>query len=197
MTLLLGGCAHIPSRPVSEIDFASGHRSSQREKALQELTTWKAQGKLMAANESETLHASFTWEQKGPLYRIKFYGPLGISGGCLKGNLDKQYVFFESAQGKILKSSSPEKLIFEETGLEFPVSNLQYWIKSLAHPTYPVEYSLYTDKGLLKELRQQNWSISYANYLEPRPFQPLWLPGLIKIKSKNLYLKLAINSWVN
>lgn len=189
----LSGCTR-NFAPPSSIGEDIGHENPKHTKKLVNLKSWCAEGKFMANSESQALHASFLWQQNGPYYKIKFFGPLGMSAGELVGSLDSLEVEFRSSS-KTLRATSPEKLVYQATGLDFPVSNLSYWIKGLAKPDYPIEKCLYNSEGFLKELKQDTWEVLYHYHAPYKGDEGLYLPRLLKIKNKQINLKIAINSW--
>lgn len=166
---------------------------------LAKLSHWKAEGKMGATNGSEAASASFIWEQKGPDYTIKFFGPLGMGGAHLSGNTQTHKVLLKESNGKTSTASSPEELVHQATGLIMPVSGLQYWIKGLAHPDQDITYRILNKAGLLKQLRQNNWEIQYFNYVEynkgKRQDSALFLPSQLNIANNSVKVKLMIKSW--
>lgn len=195
LILLLSGCTQIPIQEHPSPTFKEGVQDLEHNKKLINLHSWRAEGRLIAIHKSEAIHASFIWEQQGPLYKIRFFGPLGMSGGVLMGNTDTQEVIFKTAQGKRLEASSAEKLIYQNTGLYFPVSHISYWIKGLPDPNYNSELCIYNTQGLLENLRQQAWNIQYVDYINSSQDDKLFLPAYVKIKSKQTTLKISVSAW--
>lgn len=196
LILLVNGCSHPPPlEKFSPPALKQGEPDLDHQKKLTKLHNWIAEGKLIAIHGSEIIHASFIWEQQGAFYKIRFFGPLGMSGGILMGNTDTQEVLFKTAQGKRLEASSPEKLVYQTTGLYLPVSHLSFWIKGLPHPDHPCEHQAYNSQGLLTILRQQAWTIQYIDYTHLLQNEKFCLPAYIKINSKQTTLKISISAW--
>ncbi len=192
-TLLLTGCSSTPQK----IDLPSRNQVTieNHNRKLNELHNWTAEGKIAASNTTQAHSASFIWKQQGPAYKIQFFGPLGIGGGYLKGNTKNKKAIFVTSNGQRREALSPEKLIYDETGLYFPVSSLQYWIKGLPDPTHPLNYSIHNKTGLVTSLKQNAWEIQYVDYIQHKQDPNLILPCNLKIKKENNSLKLVINYW--
>lgn len=192
-TILLAGCSTTPQK----IDLKSRSQLTieNHKKKLVNLDYWKAEGKIGASNSKEAHSASFIWEQQGPAYKIQFFGPLGIGGGYLKGNTKNKKVSFITSNGRSTQASSPEKLVYDQTGLYFPVSSLEYWIKGLPDPAQPLDYGVYNKTGLVTKIKQNDWEIQYGDYTTHKQDPDLILPCNLKIKKEDMTLKLVINYW--
>lgn len=191
--LLLPGCSSTPQK----IDLPSRNQVTieNHKKKLSELKNWTAEGKVAASNARQAQSASFIWKQQGPAYKIQFFGPFGIGGGYLKGNTKNKKAIFITSNGERMEAFSPEKLIYDQTGLHFPVSSLQYWIKGLPDPTYPLNYSVHNKTGLVTRIKQNSWEIQYVDYMQHKQDPSLILPCNLKIKKEDITLKLIINYW--
>jgi len=187
---LLGGCAHTPSSPAPLCDSAK--QSEQKEK----LSNWIMEGKVAASNAKGAHSASFVWEQQGPIYKIKFFGPLGIAGGCLRGDLDNDKTVFISYNGKKSYAASAQVLIYHQTGLYFPVPSLVYWLQGLIDPALKLEYSRHDPSGVMQELKQGGWLIQYLDYRAYHfAHTERLLPCNIKIKKDDITIKIIIHNW--
>ncbi|WP_221799174.1 lipoprotein insertase outer membrane protein LolB [Oceanobacter mangrovi] len=157
---------------------------------LQQLSSWQVQGKLSVRNSSDSVTGYMTWKQDGDRYNLFVSGPLGQGSSRLSG--DRQHASLTLPdQDTPMQAANAEQLLYEQLGWSIPVAGLPYWIKGMAAPDSQAAEQR-DNYGLLAELQQDGWTISYKRYQQ---YQGVWLPGLIKLTGYDYKLTLAINDW--
>jgi outer membrane lipoprotein LolB len=99
-------------------------------------------------------------------------------------------VTLKSERG-LQEAQSPEHLIKDLYGWDLPVSSLEFWVKALPMPFDPFEMDA-TAEGLPRELRQNNWSIVYSEYIVT---QGIVLPSRIKLNNPLMKITIKVQHW--
>jgi outer membrane lipoprotein LolB len=185
LLVVLSGCA--PKSPPRPLDKQADWPHTQQQ--LQQVRTWFARGALGVKSADEGFNAAFTWRQQGEHYVITLTGPLG--GGAVRLRGAPGEIHLKTQQGEQQRASDPEALLFEQTGLLLPVSQLYYWIRGLPAPglTYTAEWY---DYHYLRQLKQAGWQIDYASY---QPVRHYLLPKKITLFHQALRLRIVIRQW--
>jgi len=153
-------------------------------------STWNIKAKLGIRSTSNSGSVNLHWQQQGDQYRLRITGPLGQGGGIITGN-NKQILIKRSGKPP-LSSDSPEKLIRQTFGWDFPLRDLSYWIRGLPSPFRPNTQLEYKTNGSLTSLKQAVWSIGYERYT----LVDQWLmPTLVRTEKDGVTLKLIIKQW--
>lgn len=79
------------------------------------------------------------------------------------------------SNGEVLEASSPDALVQEVIGREFPVSGLQYWIRGQAMPDVALESPEYDAQQRLVKFTQAGWVVTAQDYdgMGPKRFHLL------------------------
>lgn len=182
LLLLIAGCAQQPINPVEN------WQGYQRQ--LQALEDWQLKGKIGLRIENDSDSANVTWTNSAANYAIRLSGPLGRGTTWIRGN-DKS-VRIEQAGEEPISAATPEDLVYQTLGWEIPVSDLQYWVRGIPSPRSPIEQAHRAETGLLMNLEQAGWAISYDNYQGVGPWN---LPGRITAQRGELELRLVRLEW--
>jgi outer membrane lipoprotein LolB len=187
LTLLLSGCA-LQSRT----DYTQNLAEHQRQLAA--LSHWQLSGKLGIRAPSDSGSASLNWRQDGRRYRIDLSGPLGQKRMLINGRPGR--VTLAQAGQKTRSAASAEELIAQVANWNLPVTQLGYWVRGLPSPSSPIEQIQKDERGLITELQQGGWHISYAGYAaQPLNGASLPLPQKIIAQYADLRLTLIARSW--
>lgn len=189
--LLLAGCASRGTK-VSTDNLVSENDPKWQSHYQHLLTVerWEAKGKVAASQAGEGGNASFVWENNGDLYKVRMFGPFGAGSAELTGSKSK--VILAQADGSTNVASTPEELLYQQTGLNLPVRGLAYWIKGVPVPNTPSKVMHINSHGQLVFLMQGNWRITYSRYLEVEGHQ---MPTKLELARDDMKVKIIVKSW--
>ncbi len=189
--LLLGGCSTLGTDSTQPDPVPLGQRMQlwqQHQIELSAIQDWELSGKLGIRTTERSSSVYLNWKQRGSGYRIRISSVIGQTLALLQGS--SQGVALSTADHETLYASSPEQLLRQKLGWEFPVSSLQYWIKGIPAPGNS-EPQL-NDQGLLDQLEQGEWSIRFTRYQKVGDLQ---LPGRMVVEGPHARLTFIINNW--
>jgi outer membrane lipoprotein LolB len=106
--------------------------------------------------------ATLRWRQEPQDYQIRLSGPFGQGAVRVDGTADG--VVLRTGDGHRRSAANAEQLIAAELGAEVPVSLLRYWLLGRPAPEIEVDELHLDNDGLLQELSQAGWAISYQDY---------------------------------
>jgi outer membrane lipoprotein LolB len=183
--LMLAACAGPVQRPTEPADWTA--HSAQ----LARLADWTASGKLALRTEERSDSANIVWRQRDRNSHLNLSGPMGVNATEVRSDGER----IEITQGEERRSfdiSSPEA-IRRNTGWELPLQSLPYWLKGLPSPHLDVQ-SLQLDpqRGLLRDLRQDNWQIHYQEYDD---FGQYTLPTRLRIERGATAVRILLREW--
>lgn len=186
--LALAGCATVPE---GEPDLPIGQREALWQKhqpRLLALMSWEMKGRLGLKVPQRFGSMSIDWEQQGQRYRIFLDGPFGVSVARITGSPDGVQVQVSDEQHM---GATPEALVRQLTGWDFPVSYLKYWVRGLPAPDSRSAVDL-NNLGYPKSIRQHGWEVSYQQYQPAGAFQ---LPSRMTASSGEVRLSLIVSHW--
>lgn len=185
--LFFSGCAHQGSlTPPPDV--------LEHQRQVQAINEWQLTGKLGIRTTNESGSASLKWAQQIANYQINLSGPLGQKRMIITGSPDK--VRLEQTGEPIQEARTAEALIKKSVGWNLPVAQLAYWVRGLPAPRLRITQLEQNESGLIAQLIQGDWSISYSNYRD-QTFNGavLPLPGKITATYKDVRLVLVIRDW--
>lgn len=185
--LFFSGCAHQGSlTPPPDV--------LEHQRQVQAINEWQLTGKLGIRTTDESGSASLKWAQQIANYQINLSGPLGQKRMIITGSPDK--VRLEQTGEPIQEARTAEALIKKSVGWNLPVAQLAYWVRGLPAPRLRITQLEQNESGLIAQLIQGDWSISYSNYRD-QTFNGavLPLPGKITATYKDVRLILVIRDW--
>lgn len=153
------------------------------------LKQWGFEGKAGLRNNGKAQSAFINWEQKNDDFRIELHGPFG-----------KGLTIIEQSKGQIqliddeksTSASSAEELLAQTTGLQMPVSRLQWWLRGLAAPSIKVTNIELDEFGTLNKFQQQNWQVSISRFVNVDGYK---LPERIVVENQAYRLTVVLKSW--
>ncbi|MBE0506624.1 MAG: outer membrane lipoprotein LolB [Marinospirillum sp.] len=173
MLFLLGGCSSQPlAPPPPEAQQANSH-----------LWHWQIQGRIALNDGSNSHSATLDWQQQGYHYQLQIFGPLGQGSARLDGQPFR--VSLTTSDGEVLMASSPEQLLQQGLGWNFPLSDLIYWVRGIPAPGVAIQISD-------NQLEQNGWLVEWRRYTLVNGHQ---LPQLLLASNGRVQLRLAINQW--
>lgn len=188
--LVLAGCAQQPPRP----GVSDAHRAWQnRQQQLGQLVHWDLFGRIGVKNGNDAWQGSLSWQQAPKGYTIEVDGPFGQSQFQLNGGPDG--VNLRTANHQQHWASDPEELLYEQTGLQMPVSGLRYWVLGLPAPAAqagPASDRQLDAQGRLTRFVQGGWLVRIRSYTEVGHFD---LPAKVFIRRGDIDLRLVVDRW--
>ncbi|HID49073.1 MAG TPA: outer membrane lipoprotein LolB [Chromatiales bacterium] len=182
----LAGCAGPAVKP------ADRHQAWEaRQQSLARLSQWRMSGRVSIVRGSESWHLNVRWRQAGDRFDIFLSGPFGAGQARLAGTAE-QVMLYDSEQ-RSYTASSPERLLYDHTGIYMPVSGLRYWVLGLPDPGKNHDREVVLDDyGRLTELRQRDWQVSLGEYVEVDQVQ---LPERLEIRRNDVTVRLVVDDW--
>lgn len=157
---------------------------------LNKLNHWQVRGKMSVSTPNDSVTGYMDWAQNIEQYDLYIAGPLGQGATRLKGKKGLAELTLPGWK-EPQQAASAEMLMQEHLGWNFPVSDIRYWVKGQASPNSPFT-AKYNEAGLLEELSQYGWTISYKRYSQNTSY---WLPGLVKVKGYGFRFVFSIKEW--
>lgn len=187
MVVACAGCAH-QSRITPPPNVVA------HQQTLQAIDQWQLIGKLGIRTAHDSGSASLKWSQDQQDYQINLSGPLGQKSMIITGKPGK--VSLEEAGQKTLSATSAEALIKKTSGWTLPVAQLAYWVRGVPAPRQKITRLQTNHLGLIDQLEQGGWLISYSNYRHwDVDDKQLTMPQKIVAQYRDVRLILAIRDW--
>ncbi len=189
LLLVLFGCSSVPE-PIVDVQWQS------HQQKLQQIESYQVVGKLGYISPEQREYLNFQWQKnidKSQLRLTNFLGQTVLSlsmtdSGASVETYDDQY--FEASNG--------QQLIYQLTGLDIPVDDLQDWVLGL--PTQADNFDLNemnTLASLDKSSGRQNWHVDYTRYKEFNwKNDNIPLPDRIELSQNKTTIKLVISKWI-
>lgn len=196
----LHGCTTMAPSSQSQLHNLSW---SKRSAELKNISRWSLSGVFSITHHHRTDIAYFDWERNHNNFTLEIYGPLHLTNIKIIGKPGEVFLFKTS--DKVIRASSPEDLIYQETSWMLPISNLAYWIRNLPAPA-----NISTEKTTatfdtynhLTTLKQQGWVVNYHNFMAvgaidlPSRLEVSTLPAMTSPESPGqLKIRMVIKSW--
>jgi outer membrane lipoprotein LolB len=186
-SLMLVGCAQIPTPPPTETADWAAHQQQ-----LKELTDWSLRGKVAIITPENRHSLNIYWQQSGDNFHITLTSFLGSTVLDVKKTALGTRIIDD--QGKIYFGKNAQTLMTQLSGIELPVNVLQQWIKG--NPS-GAAYQLNENNQLVsltgQDNKNDNWSVDYTNY---KTVQKTSLPHQLKLRRQDLLIKFAIRKWL-
>lgn len=185
--LFLSGCVHQGSlTPPQDV--------LEHQRQVQAINDWQLTGKLGIRTTEDSGSASVRWVQQIANYQINLSGPLGQKSMIITGTPDK--VRLEQTGEPAQEAKTAEALIKKSAGWTLPIAQLTYWVRGVPAPKLRISHLQQNESGLIAQLIQEGWNISYSNYRD-QTFNGiiLPLPGKITAQYKDVRLVLVIRDW--
>lgn len=187
--LIASGCTTLTPHTPSAVTTLE-----QQQLRLQNINNWQFDGKLGVRSPYDSGSASIKWQQFPRAYNIHISGPLGQKRMHVQGEENK--VSLHRAGQPSISADNAEALLQEATGWNLPISQLSYWVRGLPAPKLPSEQLTLGDNGLIAELQQAGWHISYTQYAPQQYLDTqVLLPSRIQAVNDELRLTLVIRTW--
>lgn len=157
--LWLAGCATLFAPPPSAEQIDRDWQA--RQSRLQDVDTWELKGRLAMRADDDGWHASLRWQRQQDRHVIDLSGPLGK--GHVRLNQDASGARLRDNEQQTHYASTARQLLYETTGWDLPLDDLNYWVLGLPAPDSPKRWEL-DDGGRLKTLQQGGWEVRFLAY---------------------------------
>lgn len=190
--LLISGCATLKPAAESPLPTPVGSPSELHQvhiKQLAQIQQFYLQARIGIQSEGKGSSGSTRWRHNPEGNDISMLSPVG--GTVAKIITNAEGVTLTTNDGKVLQAADAESLTEEHLGWRLPLTGLPDW--ALGRPANRLVEELQWDSiGRITKLKQDGWEIEYLEYMETSGYR---LPKRISLRSKNLTLKLVIESW--
>jgi outer membrane lipoprotein LolB len=175
LTLVLGGCASIPSAPPVQ----NGNALS---------ANWTLQGRIGIQTDAQSLSGNIRWQHRVDTDELLLTSPLGQGVARIERNFEG--VTLEVPNQPARRAPDAESLTREILGYALPVSGLTWWVQARPAPGRAFEATRDAD-GRLAQIRQDGWVIDYLQYAADVPARPKKLV----VAREGLEIRLVTDSW--
>jgi outer membrane lipoprotein LolB len=186
LSVVLAGCATTP-RPMLVLDPV------QQRQLLQELPRFSLNGRVRVNAGEQSVMPSVNWEQQRDVTKVRLSSLLGTGGVQLEYSPAR----LQLTAGRDVKlvDGDAEAELVRQIGFAPPFESLRYWILGIAAPG-PVASTAFDEAGLLQQLEQQGWKISYQRYVAVESAMgAVRLPALLIASRDDLQLRLVVDRW--
>lgn len=153
-----------------------------RRQYLQQMQTWRAEGRVSIQDKDQAQTASYKWQQQQQNYQAYFYSPFSNQSLTLSGNATE--VKIESVHGMSADEIELEK--------NLPLAQLGYWAKGMPAPNSEPQLLVYDSCNRLQKMQQDGWIVEYQSYTTTGP---VGLPEKIAMHKDQIKVKLIIKRW--
>ena len=190
ISTIFTGCSHQqPKAPLISQNWAD-HKLK-----VEAVQNWQANGKLAVKVPNDGGNLNLKWLQTGDAFQIDLNGPFGSGKVTIKG-IPNSVTMIEAGQAP-QTAKTAEELIRKNSGWTIPVSQLAFWVRGLPDPNTKVTRFTPNAQGLIGELEQSGWKITYGDYLSlTTATNILPMPGRIVAEYKDVRLTLAVREWL-
>lgn len=185
LAAIISGCTSTPQEPPPEISSWSQYVSQQ-----EQLNQWQLEGKLGYRDSKDGGSAWLNWTQHQQSFEVSLSGPFGTGATQITGS--HKYARLQRSGNEDITANSPTELTEVLFGWQWPVEQLQYWVRGIPFPLAPETARDHYPDGSLKMLEQSNWVLQFSNYQQTGPWI---LPGKIKGQNGDYRFTLVIKSW--
>lgn len=193
---ILQGCTPVQVEPDTASTIASSKAAwQQRQQRLTQQTNWLLSGRASVTYRDENWPFSLQWQQRTvDHYDLKIYHPLTRNR---LGKLTKQakVVSFTDSKGKVYRDASAEHLLQKQLAIKIPIEGMQYWVRGIAAPQYPIEDYKLDRLGRPTSIQQAGWTVRYKDY-NSKAYDALpQRVDIVRSKPEVIKVKVRIKQW--
>ncbi len=184
LLLLLSACAAPRLKPTATLLGAQ----DMREADLARHDHWTIEGRLGVSDGNDGGSGSIEWLQDGGSFRLSLHAPVTGKTWVLHG--DRDHAVLEGLRPHPVEGSSAANLLARELNWQFPVAQLDYWVRGMRAPGQA--RVVFRADGLPAQIEQDGWTVEYLDYasdVDPP------LPNRIFARNGNKHVRLAIRNW--
>ncbi len=188
----LAGCPSLPPAQDGELTWP------QRQRILNQQTSFETTGRLSLTVPSETNQASFALNVDQQDLALQLSGPFGI-GAIRLEVMDGQGRLISARHGDVALRDTEEDLA-ALLGYPVPLNAIRYWALGLPQPGYPASQSMTEDGRRLAALEQQGWRVEFKDYRsvllrENDPESPIYLPRKVLLSGPDVRILMVFRDW--
>ena len=177
LAVLLGGCALLPSKPVSAT------RPVQPD-----TTAFGLNGRIAIQHQSQRHSAGLRWTHQVQSDEILLFAPLGQTAARVYR--DQQRATLDDGD-KHYQAHDAETLMDEVLGWHLPLRNLRMWVLGLPGDGGDAQIERDT-VGRISVLHQAGWEVRYLRYADTSVES---LPTRLQLNHQDLQIQLLIDEW--
>lgn len=187
--LILFGCSSTPE-PIVDVEWQA------HQQKLQQIQTYQVIGKIgyISPEQRETLN--FQWQKSPNKSQLRLTNFLGQT--VLSLSMDAKGATVETYDDQKFNAANGQILIYQLTGLDIPIDDLQGWVLGL--PTKADYFKLNESNTLAsldKTSGRQNWHVDYTRYKEfSWQSGNIPLPDRMQLTQQKTSIKLVISKWI-
>lgn len=187
--LILFGCSSTPE-PIVDVEWQA------HQQKLQQIQTYQVIGKIgyISPEQRETLN--FQWQKSPNKSQLRLTNFLGQT--VLSLSMDAKGATVETYDDQKFNAANGQILIYQLTGLDIPIDDLQGWLLGL--PTKADYFKLNENNTLAsldKTSGRQNWHVDYTRYKEfSWQNGNIPLPDRMQLTQQQTSIKLVISKWI-
>ncbi|NGZ13266.1 lipoprotein localization protein LolB [Vibrio aestuarianus] len=186
---VLFGCSSLPEQ-ITSVEWQS------HQQQLQKITQYQVSGKLGYISPQQRQSLNFFWQKQQDSSQLRLSTFLGQT--VLNLSITPQGATAETYDDQVLSAVNVDALVYQLTGLEIPIEQLQYWLLGL--PNQADSYQLNDSNTLAfldKTIAATPWHLDYQQYqFQQFADQTIPLPSKMKLKQANTSLNIVISKWI-
>lgn len=175
--MLLGGCALLPSSPVTVA------RPAQSESA-----PFALNGRIAIDHQGKHHSAGLRWMHSARSDEILLFAPLGQTAARVYRDA-RQATLDDGA--KHYQADDAEMLMEQVLGWHLPLSGLHKWVLGMPDGDGSAQIERDGD-GRINVLHQAGWEVRYLRYADSSPDS---LPSRLQLNHEDLQIQLLIDEW--
>lgn len=194
--LVLAGCATTaPSGvPYTQASSALSTLWHKHQAAVGSIIAFTLNARV-ATQGSFGITGDLRWHEQNGQFQIHFSGPFGAGAVEIAGD---PYVVQIRSGDKRYVTSHPRAFLLKQFGWTLPLKGLRYWALGLPAPdragTPPAKLTL-DDRGRLRSLTQDGWTINYLSYQTTGQDESYPLPHKLVMHGQTTEFRIVIDRW--
>tara|TARA_R110001592_G_scaffold320639_1_gene598665 strand:- start:16788 stop:17387 length:600 start_codon:yes stop_codon:yes gene_type:complete len=162
----------------------------QHVRQLEQLDQWLLEGKLGYRDSKNGGSAWVNWNQQQDNFDVKLNGPFGAGATRIVGS--NRFAELQRAGHEDITAKSSAALTELLFGWQWPVEQLQFWVRGIPAPGPLAIHVNHNHDGTLALLEQSSWTLTFSNYQKTGDWV---LPGKIKGQRGDYHFTLVIKNW--
>ena len=183
--LFLSSCSTLPEESATNVEW------EQHRQKLVNIQAFQATGKIGYRSIDESISLNFYWSHTTNKSELRLINFLGST--LLTLTISPEGAKVITNDNETFENKDADILLAKLTGLTFPVTQMQNWIKGL-----PIQADAYTfnQTNTLQSLQKinggTNWTLNYDRYQD---YSQLPLPYQMTLNSSDTKIKIVVSKW--
>jgi outer membrane lipoprotein LolB len=184
LTTMLLSCSTLP---VEEQQKLIAARWQAHLLSLQNLDSWRANGRIAVSTADDGGNAHLIWTQRPDGFVLRLSAAFGR--GTLQISQESSGARLVAPSGRIFHGANADLLLYQYLGWYIPVEKLRYWMTG--RPGSTDNYTL-DSQGLLKSDQLDGWTVEFQEYGDD--FYPV-VPSRIRLHRDDINIRVVIDGW--